>query len=237
MSVEPLEDGYVDPSTVKKLAKGESLGLITRELRADILGGKLRPGERIHQHAVAQRFGTSRSPVREALKMLQSEGLVLVLPNAGARVSRLDPGELDDVYWLREHVEPAAIARSAANLTDAQLASLRADLDELDRLAEGPLDPGALLTVDRRFHRTALSGADSQRLFQIVEGFWNVAEPYRLAYLQLIGPESLRTSQAEHRLILDALERRSGEDAACLLEVHIRRTRLGLAQNPQIFDE
>jgi len=227
----------VDPLLVPRRAKGESLSLITDALRADILSGKLRPGERIHQEAIAARFGTSRSPAREALKMLQSEGLVVVLPNSGARVPQLDPQELDEVYWLREHVEPAALARSAPYLTDDQLASMERDVELMDGVE--PSDPGDSVRfsqIDRRFHFTALSGGASDRLLQFVEGLWNLAEPYRVAYVRLSRAEAIRISQIEHRLILDALRRRSADDAAQLLTVHIRRTRLGLASKSEVFD-
>ena len=102
--------------SVARHAKGEALELIVRELRDEILDGRLRPGERIHQQAVAERFGTSRLPVREALRQLQHEGLVVVLPNAGARVARLDQAELVEVYLLRERLEPLAIELSAPGL-------------------------------------------------------------------------------------------------------------------------
>jgi DNA-binding GntR family transcriptional regulator len=221
----------------RKRAKGESLSLITQALRDEIVGGKLRPGERIHQAAIAERFGTSRSPAREALKMLQSEGLVVVLPNVGARVPELDAQELDEVYWLREHVEPATLARSAVNLTEDHFAAMQADLDLIDREEDrGVPDPTAILRIDRHFHRTALSVNTSERLLQFVQSLWNIAEPYRLAYMRLLGAEGRNTSQVEHRLILDALRRGSPEDAADLLRVHIRRTRLGLAANSQIFE-
>ena len=107
----------MDPSA--SVIKGEALGLIVSELRDEILDGRLRPGERIHQEAVAERFGTSRLPVREALRQLQHEGLVVVLPNAGARVVRLDQAELGEVYLLRERLEPLAIERSAPGLSTA----------------------------------------------------------------------------------------------------------------------
>jgi DNA-binding GntR family transcriptional regulator len=237
MAVQPSEAGNVDPLNGRKLGKGESLQLITRAVREDILSGRLRPGERIHQEAVAVRFGTSRSPVREALKMLQTEGLVLVLPNVGARVSRLDAAELEEVYWLREQIEPAALERSAPHLTAAQLASMREDVEEMDVVWDRSRDQAAVLAIDRRLHLRLLSGGNSSRLLQIVEGLWNVAAPYRFTFLTMRGDESLRTSQVEHRLILDALERGSGKDAARLLEVHIRRTALGLSANPEIFPE
>jgi DNA-binding GntR family transcriptional regulator len=220
---------------MQKLAKGQSLDLIVRELREEILEGKLKPGERIHQQVVAERFGTSRLPVREALKLLQNEGLVVVLPNMGARVARLDAAELDEVYWLRERLEPLAIERSVPNLTDEQVQALRADVETMERLSRTPNQEAAWLATDKSFHATAIAEAESPRLLQIVEGLWNVAEQYRLAYMR-ITPESRGLAEVEHRLLVDAFERRAGEDAARLLEVHIRRTRLALAQHPEIFD-
>lgn len=232
------EDDILDPSSPKR-TKGESLSLITDALREEILRGERRPGERIHQKEIAERFGTSRSPAREALKMLQSEGLVVVLPNAGARVPKLDPEELDDVYWLRENLEPAVIARSAPKLTDEQLASMQRDIEAMDELDVGEYrETVNLLQIDRRFHRTALSGGTSARVIQLVEGLWNLAEPYRIAYFQASGEieAAVETTQTEHRLILDAIRRGSPEDAAQLLSVHIRRTRLGLAARAETFD-
>jgi DNA-binding GntR family transcriptional regulator len=170
--------------------------------------------------------------------MLQSEGLIVVLPNAGARVPKLDREELDELYWVREHVEPAALERSARDLTEEHFAAMQEDIEIMDR-GEGRSrdEAAALLKVDRRFHLTALSGGKSDRILQHIQGLWNLAEPYRVVFLQLIDEEEMQIMQTEHRLILDALRRGSGEDAAQLLSVHIRRTRLALAANPQIFDQ
>jgi DNA-binding GntR family transcriptional regulator len=220
--------------SVARHAKGEALELIVRELRDEILDGRLRPGERIHQQAVAGRFGTSRQPVREALRQLQNEGLVVVLPNAGARVARLDPDELVEVYLLRERLEPLAIERSAPHLPAERLAELRAEVEWMERNPPEGRE-AEWLAHDRAFHMASFAGARSPRLLAIVATLWNVAEQYRRAYLSL-RYGSIEPTLLEHRLLLDALERGDGEDAARTLEMHIRRTRLGLAAIPEIFD-
>jgi DNA-binding GntR family transcriptional regulator len=216
-------------------AKGEALCLIVRELREEILDGRLRPGERIRQQAVALRFGTSRLPVREALRQLQNEGLVVVLSNAGARVARLDAAEFDEVYLLRERLEPLAVERSAPNLGQEQVAALAAEADAMERFGELGGREAGWLVHDRAFHLGSYAGARSPRLLAIVESLWNVAEPYRRAYLGL-HPEIVELTLLEHRLLLDALGRRDGEDAARVVEMHIRRTRLSLARHPEVFD-
>jgi DNA-binding GntR family transcriptional regulator len=86
-------------------AAGATGRRIAQELRQDVLEGKLRPGERIGQEELAERFDASRIPVREGLKLLESEGLITIVPNAGAWVSKLDAFEFDQTYKLREQVE------------------------------------------------------------------------------------------------------------------------------------
>ncbi|HZQ64635.1 MAG TPA: GntR family transcriptional regulator [Gaiellaceae bacterium] len=229
--VRPLEgrDG-----SVARHAKGEALELILRELREEILDGRLRPGERIHQQAVAQRFGTSRQPVREALRQLQNEGLVVVLPNVGARVARLDANELVEVYLLRERLEPLAVSLGASRLPDERLAEMRREAEWMEQNEPGGRE-AEWLGHDRAFHMASFAGAEAPRLLAIVESLWNVAEQYRRAYLGLRAG-AIEPTLLEHRLLIDALARRDGDDAARTLEMHIRRTRLGLAALPEIFD-
>ncbi|MGH3040203.1 MAG: GntR family transcriptional regulator [Gaiellaceae bacterium] len=209
--------------------------LVTRELREAILGGRLKPGERIRQAAVADRYGVSRVPVREALRELQTDGLVTVIPNVGARVVRLDAAELDEVYWLRERFEPAAIAESAPRLDDAQLAEIRSRVDELTAHAAAD-EPFEWLAADFRLHAAALAACPLPRVMRMIESFWNLAEPYRRAFLKIAwGPELIEIQRYEHGLLLDALERREGDDAKRVLRMHIRRTRLSLQRHPEVF--
>lgn len=219
---------------VPKLARGESLSLIVRNLRQDILDGRLKPGERIHQEVIAGRLGTSRSPVREALRQLQTEGLVVINLNAGARVAGLQAAELEEIYLLRERLEPLAIERSAVLLSDDQMQALRMRVEQMERLATEQGPGKEWLEADQAFHSLSVSAAGLPRLLQLIESYANVSRPYRRVYLGL-DPDVIAMGLVEHQLLLEALERRSGTDAAQLLEVHIRRTRLGLAAHPEIF--
>ncbi|MCL4288848.1 MAG: GntR family transcriptional regulator [Thermoleophilia bacterium] len=216
-------------------SRGEAIQLVTRELRNEILDGFLAPGERIGQAAVAERFGVSRLPVREALRALQNEGLVTIVPNAGARVVRLDATELDEIYWLRERLEPAAIAESVPLLTAEDLRAIREHAEEMERIAAAG-DTAGWLAIDVDFHRTLLSRAPLPEVRRMIARLWNVARPYRLAYLQTSFPESLLIGHMEHRLLLDAAERGDPVDAERLLAIHIRRTRLALREHSELFD-
>jgi DNA-binding GntR family transcriptional regulator len=206
---------------------------VTSELRETILDGRLRPGERIRQETVAREFGTSRIPVREALRQLASEGLIVLQPHAGARVARLDLEELDEIYQLRERLEPLAIARSTPHLTDEQLARLGSLVEEMERVAD-PHDLRSWLALDRDFHLSTFAAAPLPRLLAMIEGFWNTTQQYRRLYTLL--PHRLEIAHGEHRLLLEALTRRDPDDAERLLITHIRRTRLTLEEHVELFD-
>jgi DNA-binding GntR family transcriptional regulator len=217
------------------LSRGEAVELVTVELRRAILDGQLRPGQRIGQASVAERYGVSRLPVREALRALENEGLVTLVPNAGARVTRLDAAELDEVYWLRERLEPPLLAESVPQLGDEDRERLRECIDELDRLAAVG-DLRCWEEVDRRFHLLSLSRAPLGQVHRIVRTLWNLATPYRLAFIQIAPREVLEIGQMDHRLILDAAERQDQFEAERIQAIHIRRTRLGLREHPELFD-
>src|SRR3954447_12716206 len=104
---------------------------VARRIREAILSGRLLPGDRIPQDALAREFGTSRIPVREALAELESEGLIALVPHAGARVAKFNLAELEEVYRIRESVEPMVIAESAEHLTAEQLVELRLTIGEI----------------------------------------------------------------------------------------------------------
>lgn len=206
--------------------------LLARELRAAIFTGSLKPGERIGQARVAEQYGTSRIPVREALQLLQAEGLVTLLPHSGARVARLELDELGEIYEIREHLEPFAISRSVPGLSDEQLTELESYVEQIEEAATDE-DIGRWVELDRRFHLTAMSGAPP-RLLRIIESLWNGTEHYRRTYLVL--PERLQIAQLEHRLLLETMKSRRGEDAANILLVHIRRTRETLVEHSELFE-
>lgn len=205
---------------------------IAAQLRAAILAGEIAPGERIRQEEVAERLGTSRLPVREALRMLEAEGLTELTANKGARVPRLDPAELDVLYRMRERLEPLALTESLPQLS-------RADIERLEAIHEQIVaddDVREFLVLDRAFHLGMYAGCPSGQLRSTVERLWNSTQAYRRAFMSLDGRKHrLEVVDHEHRLILDAVSRRDPVDAERYVGGHIRRTRIELVAHPEVF--
>jgi len=200
-------------------------------LRAAILNGEIAPGERIRQEDVAEQFGTSRLPVREALRMLEAEGLTEHEPNKGARVPRLDRHQVDVIYQMRERLEPLALAESLPLLREQDLARL----DELQTRIEANTDLNSFLALDREFHLLTYSGCTIEALTAMVTRMWNSTQHYRRAFVRIGGSGQAWVINSEHRLLLDAIERRDPVDAERYLSGHIRRTRIELARHPEVF--
>ena len=204
---------------------------IATHLRDAILSGEIPPGSRIRQEEIAERLGTSRLPVREALRMLETEGLTQLEANKSARVPALDRDELDIVYEMRERIETLALRLSLPHLTAQQESELYRIQDEI----EANDDVGTFLELDRRFHLGTYAGCPSGELLTTVTRLWNSTQHFRRAFMLIGGAERRWFVNAEHRLLLDAITRRDSVDCERYLAGHIRRTRIQLAQHPEIF--
>jgi DNA-binding GntR family transcriptional regulator len=206
---------------------------IAGTLRTAILDGRYRPGERIRQEEVAARSGASRIPVREALRLLQAEGLVTLVANSGAWVARLSLVECAELYQIRERLEPLLLRSSLPGLDEAALGRL-ADLADAMERAGGDVD--AFLRADREFHLTSYAAAPPGETAQIIGRMWNTTQHYRREFTMLTARrDNLGATHLEHRLLLDCLRRGDGDDAERVLVMHIRRTRLELSRHPEIF--
>jgi DNA-binding GntR family transcriptional regulator len=204
---------------------------IAARLRDAILAGEIAPGQWIRQEEVAARLGASRLPVREALRMLEAEGLTEHAANKGSRVPLLDMREVDIVYRMRERLEPLALTESLSRLTDDQVAHM----EELQARIEADGELTQFLVLDREFHLTSYAGCPSERLVSTISGLWNSTQHYRRAFMLLSGPDRRWVVNSEHRLLLDAIHRRDAVDGERFLSGHIRRTRIELAQHPEVF--
>ncbi|MEB4613906.1 GntR family transcriptional regulator [Leucobacter sp. M11] len=205
---------------------------IANDLRAEILSGVRRPGERIRQEIIAEEFGASRLPVREALRILESDGLVTLIANTGAWVSTMDLAECTETYLIRERLDPLLLMLAVPNYSDA-------DVDRLESMAAEVATTGSVegfLELDRRFHLESYRAAGADSLYAMVERLWNTTQHYRRAYTHLIGWDGLRINHLEHTLMLDSFRKRDAEEAERLMHSHLRRTRLELARHPEIFE-
>jgi len=210
---------------------GDTGNRIAASLREAILTGAYAPGARIRQEDVAEQFGASRLPVREALRILESDGLVTLVANTGAWVSHLSLDECQEMYQIRERIEPLLLSYSLPGLTDETLARLGALADEM----QSGVDVETFLHLDREFHLLAYTGATTTILGDTVQRLWNSTQHYRRAFTLLAGPDGTRAVHYEHQLLVGALKRGDGVDAERVLAGHIRRTRLELLHHPEIF--
>ena len=205
---------------------------IAMELRSQILAGKLLPGSRILQEQLAEEFGASRLPVRDALRRLQADGLVTIVANTGAWVSKLTKAECEDAYQIRERLEPLLMRQSAAFITQETISELTAIAEKME--ASGDVE--TFLRLDQDFHLLAYSHAPNGMIRDLIERLWNTTQHYRRAFAELSGVAAGSVTHLEHRLVLDAIVRGDLDDLEWNLAAHIRRTRNSLVAHPEIFD-
>lgn len=211
---------------------GNSSSRIADLLRTAILRGEYQPGERIRQEDVAQRFGASRVPVREALRTLEADGLVTLSANVGAWVSRLSLAECDEIYQTRERIEPLLLRYALPTITETQLNHLDGLVEQMQQVG----DVEQFLVLDREFHLGAYSGVTTTVLGDLVSRLWDTTQHYRRAFTLLLDEHSTRVVHDEHRMLAEAIRANDSIHAEQVLEGHIRRTRLGLARHPEVFE-
>ena len=203
---------------------------VAAALRQAILDGQIKPGEWIRQEEIAERFGASRLPVRDALRILAAEGLTEHEPNRGARVPLLSSHEVSVIYQIRERLEPLALIESLMNLTDAHLAQL----DELQVRIEANVSIDEFLSLDREFHLLTYAGCQLGQINSVVTRLWNSTQYYRRVYMTTGQAGRMWIVNSEHRLLLDAVARRDPIDCERYLTGHIRRTRVELEKLPSL---
>lgn len=190
--------------------------LIAEAVRDDIQAGAFPPGAALRQEDLAARFGVSRIPVRDALRRLQAEGLVELLPNRGAFVSRLSPDEIREVYDMRVLLEGDLIARAARAMTPERLAVLRRAMDQAEHAAGRP----DWQVLDDAFHGALYAPAGRPRQLALVEHLRGVVQRYVADYGRLA--EETPRWLADHRAMVEACERADGDAARAALERHLR---------------
>jgi DNA-binding GntR family transcriptional regulator len=202
---------------------------IAADLKDRILEGKYKPGMRLIQDELAIEFKASRSPIREALRMLEADGLVTIKTHSGAWITELDYAEFEELYQIRERVEPLMLRLSIPHLTTKLIKELEATLEKLNEATTVQ----QFLKLDREFHLLTYEGAATSYLGEIVQRMWNTTQPYRRRYSQILEREHFTSAHLEHTLLMKAIKRADLDDAERILYGHIRRTRLELQEKPK----
>jgi DNA-binding GntR family transcriptional regulator len=198
-------------------------------LRAAILDGELRPGQRVNQEAWARRARVSPIPLREALRALAGEGLVTYRPRRGYAVTELDRTELEEVYRLRTLLETDLLRRGVPNATSADVAALRAAADAC-RAAARARDVAGQLAANRRFHDRLHALAGSRPATRLIDLLWDSTEAYRALYYVL--PGEAEAADRAHRAIVDAV---SAGDADVVVGIQDEHRARALARLQESF--
>lgn len=195
---------------------------IADALRKAILGGDHKAGDQLRQDRLAEAFGVSRIPVREALIQLESEGLVAMVPHRGAVVTGLSRAEIDDVFDLRVMLEPRLLLHSLPHLAAEDFTRLDAlETRFAAALAGGNAEEWGRLNAE--LHLALYGKAGLPRTLATVVGLLQTSERY--TRMQLSDAARLERAMAEHHALIGLCRRGEGERAATLLAAHIEAVR------------
>jgi len=201
-----------------------SSDLAAEMIRRAILDGTLSAGARLKEDELATQLEVSRTPVREALRKLAADDLVVLEPNRGARVREYQAHELDDLYRLRAVLEGYAARRAAERIDSDALDALRGSCNRFARLAARKRVPAADLAAENQvFHDGVLAAAHDDRLAAMARSVIHLPLVYK-AYIWF-SPEERQASADFHLEVTEALERGDGNGAARAMERHVRAAR------------
>ncbi|WP_068635870.1 GntR family transcriptional regulator [Thauera butanivorans] len=200
---------------------------VAERLRERIFSHELPPGTWVDEQALAEHYGISRTPLREALKVLASEGLVTLKPRRGCYVTEISERDLDEVFSVMALLEGECARTVVARASDKQLEELETIHAELERAAAAQ-DIEGFFEANQCFHRAIQEFADNHWLLHVIEDLRKVIKLSR--HHSLFSEGRLEQSLAEHRAILGALMARDADAAESLMRAHIRNGREAVAR-------
>jgi DNA-binding GntR family transcriptional regulator len=216
------------------MAYESSAARIASQLRTEILHADVAPGAKLAQVALADRFGVSRIPVRDALAVLAGEGLVQPLSNATAIVTRMSIEELQELYDLRLSIEPRTTEIAVPNVGRADILYMRKQM----AIMAAPIDARTWLAANTEFHAAVYRRANRPRTIELIEQLRRLTDRYVFLHLQEIG--AIGHIGSEHEEILAAVERGDAAATARLTGAHLANAHdniLGyLIDHPSVLD-
>jgi DNA-binding GntR family transcriptional regulator len=193
-------------------------GRVFNKLREDILSGVYHENEELKENTIGLELGVSRTPVREALRQLELEGLVTMIPNKGAYVTGITQKDIHDIYIIRSYLEGLCAKWACEHITEAQIEAL----DEVLYLSDFHARRGhheQLVELDNKFHDLIYTACGSKILNHVLSDFHHYVERVRKITLSMPGRAS--KSCQEHAAIVDAIRKRDGNLAEALAHEHI----------------
>jgi len=198
---------------------------VYERIRDAIVQQVLLPGQRVDQNKLADDLQVSLVPVREALKTLEAEGLVSIIPRRGAFVTEISLKDLADLYFARQMIEGEATHHAVERMTDGQFASMAALIQHMREAIEGE-DFRSFMRLNHQFHMTIYDSLNNTHIRQTIQSLWERSEIYRFRFLFV--SHSITTIHAEHEALLQACRQYDPHLAKQLAKQHIANTRAGL---------
>ena len=187
-------------------------------LKSKILGFEYIPGDSLTEIRIAKELNISRTPIREALRRLEHEHLVQIIPHKGAIVTGISEEDIREVYVIRQGLEGISASRATSRLSDENLAHLERSVSlAMEKLEQGETD--AASTAADELHRLILSVGGTRRIRRMVANLKELTERLHEVAMQL--PGRLKVSIEEHRAVVDALKSRDAEEAERRIRQHI----------------
>lgn len=196
-------------------------GRVFNRIREDILSGKYGQNEELKENTIGLELGVSRTPVREALRQLELEGLVNIIPNKGAYVTGISEKDIHDIYVIRSYLEGLCARWACEKMTEERLRELEEVVDLTDfYVKKGNTEQ--IVELDNRFHELLYATSESKWLNHMLSDFHHYVQRVRMISLSDITRAS--KSNQEHRAIVEAIRAKNGEEAERLAHEHIIQT-------------
>ncbi len=213
-----MEDKVFSPESTDKYSLR---GMVFTKIREDILSGKYTENEELKEISIGQELGVSRTPVREALRQLELEGLVKIIPNKGAYVAGISNKDVHDIYMIRSYLEGLCARWACENITKEQIDAI----EEVIYLSEFHVKKQhfeQIVELDSKFHELLYASCGSKILGHLLRDYHQYVHSIRK--ITLSDPSRAENSNAEHSAILEAIRNRDAENAEKLAHEHIIQT-------------
>lgn len=183
--------------------------IVVNRIRDLILSGSLKPGDRLRQDELANRFGVSTMPIREALRQLQAEGLVVFRPRRGAAVAKLAVSDYEEIYLIREALEDLACRWVADDFERVPLDQLKRLLEKIETAEANQDDVHRRIELVREFFFTVFDATEKEHLLRILSNLWDLSQQYRFYFYSF--PELNSQRLTNYRNIYQACRDRDSE--------------------------
>lgn len=195
------------------------------QLKDMLARGELKPGEKISEPALCARFGVSRTPLREALKVMAAEGLIILSPHRGARVARISPEEVNEIFPIMGALEALAGEGACARATEADIARIQKLHDEMVECYKAFDAPG-YLRINRQIHEALFDIAGNAALTQLYQTL--MVRIHQVRFVAQKSKDRWAEAVADHEAIVAALRARDGQRLGAILKEHLRHRALSV---------